>query len=227
MAKRDLAVAEDRADADGELLLAPVATPEVPGAALAVLPEDLLHVGIAAPGAAGGGAPPLALQELDCGVLIGTGHWELGDGGTLVLGDLGLVCHRNIISNAQGTVNPKVAYLVAWCYLGSMPPPSGPTKNEVVEIVRRIGREKALVFSRRHGVQDQVIELNHDLESIAEFLASVESHEITKHDFDDKDRPDYIVVMRMHYDGELPIYLKLALPLPEMETARLLSFKLK
>lgn len=87
MAKRDRQVLHDRADPDGELLLASVAAPEVAGVPRPALGLHLYHVGVPAAGAGRGVTPPLAFHELDGRPLIGAGAWQLGHDFGLILAD--------------------------------------------------------------------------------------------------------------------------------------------
>ena len=71
--------------------------------------------------------------------------------------------------------------------------------------------------------------LGYDAEGVCELLTDCNIGELAKHepDYEYPRRQAYIAVMRIELDGEpLPLYVKVALRLPEMTTGTLLSFHL-
>ncbi len=90
MAKGDAGILKYGADTNGELLVAAPATPQEPPIAFARLGVlHLVHVCIAALGAARIMAPALCLQELNRRSLVSTSEWYVGHDLRLVDRDFG------------------------------------------------------------------------------------------------------------------------------------------
>lgn len=105
-------------------------------------------------------------------------------------------------------------------------PPSF-TDDEVVRALRAVGTKGLRAHPR---VQSYLVTLGYDIVDVSELVAECEVGELIDHGLDDKypERQDYIAVLEIHATGEpLPFYVKIALPLPDLATGMLLSFKLR
>lgn len=81
------------------------------------------------------------------------------------------------------------------------------------------------ILARCHGRLEY---LKIDKDAICERLKTVTVGDIDKHEPDDKGRRCWVVVMILDMPGEsLPFYAKVALLLPDMVRATLVSFKLE
>ena len=100
------------------------------------------------------------------------------------------------------------------------------TKDQVVQIVRRVVCRSD--FYAKGRCQEYFRALDYDLETVIELLAECTTAELVKHELDDEypTRPYYIAEFDIDVEGDSgPLYVKVALRLPELESGYLLSFK--
>jgi hypothetical protein len=94
----------------------------------------------------------------------------------------------------------------------------------VVAALRIVGASKRLTVAPR--VQPYFVTLGYDVEDVLDWISDCELDELDDHEPDDGGRNDYIAFLKIFAEDEpLPLYVKIALHLPEMTSGKLLSFK--